>query len=96
MLSDDVLIYINEFICKKTLGIEKDIIESLRNGKLKGYATDVVDDEFGNIKNSELIKRSDDLNIIVTPHIGGMTKEAQEIAYNGIINKIKKNERKLV
>ena len=68
---------------------EKDIIQSIESGKLKGYATDVVDDEFGNTKNSELIKRSNDLNIIVTPHTGGMTKEAQEIAYNGIIDKVK-------
>ena len=68
---------------------EKDVIKSLEDGHLKGYATDVVDDEFGNIKNSELIKRTKDLNIIVTPHIGGMTKEAQEIAYNGVINKFK-------
>tara|TARA_Y100000593_G_scaffold93937_1_gene190701 strand:- start:685 stop:1608 length:924 start_codon:yes stop_codon:yes gene_type:complete len=68
---------------------EKDIIKSLESGYLKGYATDVVCDEFGNIKDSEMIERSKDLNIIVTPHIGGMTKEAQEIAYNGIINKTK-------
>ena len=69
---------------------EKDIIESLESGHLKGYATDVVDDEFGNIKNSKLIQRSKDLNIIVTPHIGGMTIEAQEIAYNGVIDKFKR------
>jgi D-3-phosphoglycerate dehydrogenase / 2-oxoglutarate reductase len=70
---------------------EKDIIKSLESGHLKGYATDVVCDEFGNIKDSEIIKRSKDLNIIVTPHIGGMTREAQEIAYNGIINKVKES-----
>ena len=68
---------------------ETDIIESLESGHLAGYATDVVDDEFGNIENSELIKRTKDLNIIVTPHIGGMTREAQEIAYNGVIDKYK-------
>ena len=73
---------------------ENDIIQSLESGKLKGYATDVVDDEFGNIENSELIKRSSDLNIIVTPHIAGMTREAQEIAYNGVIDKYKKVVRK--
>ncbi len=71
---------------------ETDIIKSLDEGHLKGYATDVVVDEFGNIGNSDIIKRSKDLNIIVTPHIGGMTKEAQEIAYNGIINKVRKNK----
>ncbi len=65
---------------------EFDIIESLNSGKVLGYATDVLKDELSNIKNSIVIQNSD-LNIIVTPHIGGMTKEAQEIAYNGIINK---------
>lgn len=73
---------------------ETDIIESLESGHLAGYATDVVDDEFGNIENSELIKRTKDLNIIVTPHIGGMTREAQEIAYNGVIDKFKKDNKR--
>ena len=73
---------------------ETDIIESLENDHLAGYATDVVDDEFGNIENSELIKRTKDLNIIVTPHIGGMTREAQEIAYNGVIDKFKMGTKK--
>jgi len=68
---------------------ETDVIGALKSNHLAGYATDVVDDEFGNIENSELIQRTKDLNIIVTPHIGGMTKEAQEIAYNGVIDKYK-------
>ena len=69
---------------------EKAIIESLKNNHLKGYATDVIEDEFDNIKNSPILKGVDEgLNIIVTPHIAGMTKEAQEIAYNGVIDKYK-------
>jgi len=68
---------------------EEAIIEALETGKLLGYATDVLEDEFGNIENSELTKRQD-LNIIVTPHIAGMTKEARNIAYSAAVEKLKK------
>lgn len=70
---------------------EDDVIEALENGKLKGYATDVISDEFGNVKNSKLIEASQKLNIIITPHIGGMTIEAQEIAYNSAIDLLEKH-----
>lgn len=67
---------------------EADVLESLRSGQIKGYAADVIADEFGSLKDSELIwaAKEENLNIIVTPHIGGMTTEAQEIAYNGVIS----------
>jgi D-3-phosphoglycerate dehydrogenase len=67
---------------------EIDVIRALEEGHLAGYATDVVEDEFGDLDDSQIIKRSEDLNIIVTPHIGGMCKEAREIAYNAAINKL--------
>jgi len=67
---------------------EADIITALEDGHLTGYATDVVEDEFGDLGSSEIIKRCNDLNIIVTPHIGGMCKEAREIAYNAVIDKL--------
>jgi len=67
---------------------EEDVIWALEETRLYGYATDVLSDELGNIKNSPIINRADDLNIIVTPHIGGMTKEAQEIAYIHAAKKI--------
>lgn len=70
---------------------EKAIIKSLKDNKLLGYATDVLEDELGNIRNSELIKISKmGHNIIVTPHLGGSTKEAMEIAYNAVIDLYKK------
>jgi len=69
---------------------EKDIIESLRDGHLKGYATDVIEDEYGNRHTSPIIKGiRDGLNIIVTPHVGGMTWEGQQKAYKWSINKLK-------
>ena len=67
---------------------ERAVIRALENGTLLGYATDVLEDEFGNIQNSELTKR-EDLNIIVTPHIAGMTREARNIAYTASVEKLR-------
>ena len=69
---------------------EGSIIECLKNGKLNGYATDVIKDEFGSFKDSKLVNTANKFNIIITPHVGGMTTEAQEIAYNEIIKKFNK------
>ena len=69
---------------------EDDIIDALKSEDLQGYATDVIRDEFGDINNSKLVEESMDpnMNIIITPHIAGMTKEAQEIAYHWAIDKL--------
>ena len=69
---------------------EDDIIDALRSEDLQGYATDVIRDEFGDIKNSKLVDESitPQNKIIITPHIAGMTKEAQEIAYHWAIDKL--------
>ena len=69
---------------------EEDIIESLKNGNLKGYATDVIEDEYGNRHNSPILNGvKKGLNIIVTPHVGGMTWEGQQKAYMWSISKLK-------
>ena len=69
---------------------EKDIVQSLRDGHLKGYATDVIEDEYGNRENSPILKGvKEGLNIIVTPHVGGMTWEGQQKAYMWSISKLK-------
>ena len=68
---------------------EKDIVEALRSGKLKGYATDVIEDEYGDRQNSPILKGvKEGLNIIVTPHVGGMTWEGQQKAYMWSISKL--------
>ena len=68
---------------------ESDVIDALDNGVLLGYATDVISNELGgSIYNSMLVRASEDMNIIVTPHIGGMTTEAQEIAYTAAADKL--------
>ena len=68
---------------------EKAIIESIECGHLKGYGTDVIKDEFGDIQNSKLVEFSinPNNNVIITPHVGGMTIEAQKKSYNWTIEK---------
>ena len=70
---------------------EDSIIDSIKAGHLKGYGTDVIKDEFGDIKNSKLVEFSinPNNNVIITPHIGGMTIEGQTKAYHWAINKFK-------
>ena len=72
---------------------EKKVIEAIEEGKLSGYATDVITDEFGNIHNSKLVEFSMNPtnNVIITPHVGGMTWEGQTKAYKWAINKFKGN-----
>ena len=67
---------------------EQAIIEALDSGKLAGYATDVIEDEFGSISESLIIKAMKrGSNIIITPHVGGMTVEGQTKAYTWAIEK---------
>lgn len=68
---------------------EEVIIDALKDGIIAGYGTDVVEDEFGSITDSPILKgMNDGLNIIVTPHTGGMTIEGQTKAYTWAINKL--------
>ncbi len=70
---------------------EEAIIESIKCGHLKGYGTDVIKDEFGDIQNSKLVKFSmnPNNNVVITPHIGGMTIEGQTKAYHWAVNKLR-------
>ena len=70
---------------------EKAIKESIECGHLKGYGTDVIKDEFGDIQNSKLVEFSmnPNNNVVITPHIGGMTIEGQTKAYHWAIGKFK-------
>ena len=69
---------------------EEDIIWALKNKVISGYGTDVIEKEFTDIKKSPIIKNIKKYNIIVTPHIGGMTHQGQSRAYSYAINKLKK------
>ena len=66
---------------------EKDIIWALKNKKISGYGTDVIETEFININHSPIIRNISKYNIIVTPHIGGMTHQGQLRAYNFAVEK---------
>ena len=51
----------------------------------------MIADEFGDILGSKLRKfsKNTDNNVIITPHVGGMTIEGQTKAYRWAINKFK-------
>jgi len=70
---------------------EDSIIKSIEQGHLKGYGTDVIRDEFGNREKSKLVEFSinPNNNVVITPHIGGMTIEGQTKAYTWAIGKFK-------
>ena len=68
---------------------EYDVIRALKECKLWGYGTDVIEDEFGNIENSPFFNlENSKLNCIFTPHIGGMTIQGQTKAYKWAVNKL--------
>ena len=95
MVNDDFISKVNKLYLVNTsrgdIVNERAVIDGLKDGNLKGYATDVIVDEFGPIQDSDLIwAAKDGHNVIITPHIGGMTTEAQEIAYNGVIGLLEK------
>jgi len=62
---------------------EDALYEALKNGKLGGAALDVFENE--PVTNSKLATLD---NVILTPHIGAQTKEAQSLAANVIAEKI--------
>ena len=67
---------------------EQDIIWGLKNKIISGYGADVIEKEFVGINKSPIIKNINKYNIIITPHIGGMTYQGQLRAYNYAINKL--------
>ena len=64
---------------------ENDIVASLGTGELSHYGTDVLADEFGDIKKSPLLPLPSRL-VTITPHIGGATIGAQSIAYHRAVD----------
>lgn len=70
---------------------ERDLILFLKRNPNAKFASDVISDEILKKKSNILIKKAKKNNqLLITPHIGGMTVEAQEIAYKGAA-KILKN-----
>lgn len=72
---------------------EKFIIYLLKQGKMLGYATDVLNNEFSekfNLKNNLIFKNRKKYNILITPHIGGSTKDAWMMTENRVIKALLK------
>ena len=66
---------------------ENDILEHLKKNIISGYGADVLTDELNNIKKSKIIKNMNKLNILITPHVGGMTWQGQKKAFEWALNK---------
>ncbi len=72
---------------------EHALTDALRSGHLGGYGTDVLADEFEDIEKSPLLTAArDGLPVIVTPHIGGMTWEGQQLAFSHAARKFLNKE----
>ena len=73
---------------------EADIIESIKSGVLTMYLTDVLkfeEEEAGELENSLLWKFSvNDLRIVITPHIGGASRDAMHLCEENILERVKK------
>ncbi|MAN49274.1 MAG: hydroxyacid dehydrogenase [Flavobacteriales bacterium] len=87
--------------CKKSILIvntsrgeiikEDDLTNFLSQNESAKYATDVLSDEINGICNNPIKKYFDEnpTQVIITPHIGGMTKEAQNMAFGHAANLLK-------
>ena len=70
--------------------VEKDLVKFLAVNNQMRIATDVLADEIQNRTASPLLEyAAKSEQVIITPHIGGMTREAQEIAYNYAATRLK-------
>ena len=69
---------------------ENDLVDFLRNNPDSRVAADVLADEVRNRLSSALLKYAKvSGQVILTQHIGGMTKDAQEIAYGHVAQRLK-------
>jgi D-3-phosphoglycerate dehydrogenase / 2-oxoglutarate reductase len=70
---------------------ELDLVAFLKKTPKAHVATDVLVDEIRNRQDSPLLKYAQQSDqVVITQHIGGMTREAQEIAYGHAANRLSK------
>jgi D-3-phosphoglycerate dehydrogenase len=74
---------------------EGDLIKLIKQKKIAGYTTDVLDGEIlftkNNCKNHPLVRfAKENPNVIIAPHTGGMTHESRRDTDIFIANKLKK------
>lgn len=81
----------NSYLINTSRGevIDQEILfEYLKTNKIKGAAIDVLQNEHSKIKIKYLLKETNKLsNLIVTPHIAGLTKESIQLTDMYVINK---------
>lgn len=65
---------------------EEEIVNLIYDGKVLGYATDVIKEE--HTPKATVLKVENSNRILITPHIGGTAIEAQEKVYKHTLNKI--------
>lgn len=77
----------------RTIVDDKDILEALEKKQIAGYATDVLEDELmfdEDFPKHPLVEYAkNNKNLIIVPHIGGMTHESREITDIFIAEKIR-------
>jgi D-3-phosphoglycerate dehydrogenase len=64
---------------------EKELLKGLKNGKVAAAALDVFEKE-PPLKNNPLLKQK---NVIVTPHLGASTIEAQQRVAAGVAEQLR-------
>ena len=70
---------------------ESDLVSFLKEAPKAQVATDVLSDEIRNRLDSPLLKYAQQSDqVLITQHIGGMTSEAQEIAYGHAAHRLNK------
>jgi|TARA_Y100000310_G_scaffold344647_1_gene458531 D-3-phosphoglycerate dehydrogenase len=68
---------------------EHAIVKGLKSGKIKGYATDVLEDE-QNISESPIVQAMHEgLNVLITPHVAGTCFESAKVAHFRAIELLK-------
>ncbi len=70
---------------------ENDLVSYLASGKLKGVAVDVLDNELNAYKRNSstlLAYAKGNDNVIITPHIAGVTKESMHMTEDFIVDKL--------
>ena len=82
--------YFNKYL-RGELVNEKDLIYFLKKNKNATYYTDVLKNEYKGLKKSKIYKffKKNRGQVFITPHIGGMTKEGQSLAYHYSLKKLK-------
>lgn len=60
---------------------EYDLVEFLKRNRNARYATDVLSNELSSISTNPLLDEDLSHQVLITPHIGGMTFESRQLAY---------------